>query len=154
MAVVGLWPDGGEPYEPLWLGVLLGSVLITYVLRPKLTLHEDSLHIRGFVWSRVIPIEEVSAIEGGYGGLFVWWGDGHVSEATAIGEQVNVPGMPGSDGRRHTMKSLILATRDAYLQLHQLRQLPDPRVEDERRRREFQQSGWVEDPPPSREQRK
>ncbi len=154
IAVGSLWPYAGEPYEPMWLGPLLGVAFVTYPLRPKLALHEDSLYIRGFVLSRVIPIEEISAIEGGYGGLDIWWGDGQMSEATAIGEQTNLSIMPGSDGRRHTMKALILETRDAYLRRHRLTPLPDPRVEDERLRREFQERGWVEDPPAPREKRK
>lgn len=57
-----------EPYEPMWINVLGGLALITYALRPKLTLHEDAVHIRGLVLSRIIPVEEISAIEGGYGG--------------------------------------------------------------------------------------
>ena len=153
MTVAALWPYEDEPYDPLWLLALFGCGFVTYVLRPKLTLHEDAIHLRGFVLSRVIPIEEVSAVEGGYGGLNIWWADGRVSEATTIGEQANVSGMPGSDGRRHTMRSLILATRDAYLRRHGLSPLPDPRDEDERRRREFQERGWAEYPPPPRVRR-
>ena len=87
-------------------------------------------------------------MEGGYGGLDVWWGDGRMSEASAIGEQTNVDGLPGSDGRRHSMRTLILQTRDTYLQEHGLRPRPDPREENERRRREFVERGWVEHNPP------
>lgn len=103
-------------------------------LRPKLTLYEDAVYIRGQILSRVIPITEVSAVQAGYGGLDIWWGNGRMSEASAIGEQTNIDGLPGSDGRRHTMSSLILATRNTYLNQHGLTARPDPREEDERRR--------------------
>jgi hypothetical protein len=153
MVSAAFWPYEDEPYEPLWFLALLGCLFVAYVLRPMLTLHEDAIHVRGMVLSRVIPIEEVSAVAGGYGGLHIWWADGRMSEATAIGEQANWSGMPGSDGRRHTMRTLILATRDAYLKRHGLTALPDPQHEDERLRREFQERGWAEYPPPSSRRR-
>ena len=94
-------------------------------------------------------------MDGGYGGLNIWWGDGRATEASAIGEQTNVPGLPGSDGRRHDMKELILQTRDTYLQTHGLRTRPDPHEEYERRRRDFEERGWVEhNPPLTRDARK
>lgn len=148
MLVGAFWPYSGEPYEPIWLSVPVAAVFIGWALRPKLTLHQDSLYIRGQVLSRIIPIEEISAVEGGYGGLDIWWGDGRMSEASTIGEQTNIDGLPGSDGRRHSMRSLILQTRDAYLREHGLRPRPDPREEAERRRREFLERGWVEHNPP------
>jgi hypothetical protein len=104
----------------------VAAVLGIWALRPKLTLHEDAVYIRGQILSRVIPIEEVSAVQGGYGGLDIWWGDGWMSEASSIGEQTNIDGLPGSDGRRHTMRTLILATRDTYLASHNLKARPDP----------------------------
>lgn len=112
----------------MWINVLGGLALITYALRPKLTLHEDAVHIRGLVLSRIIPVEEISAIEGGYGGLVIRWGDGRMTEATAVGEESNLPGWPGSDGRRHNMRSFILATRDAHLQRQRPSPLSDPDV--------------------------
>ena len=148
----GLWPYPGEPYEPIWIAVVVGTALATLALRPKLTLHEDALHIRGFIFSQVVPIEEVSAVNSGYGGLDVSWGDGHTSGASAIGEQANLPGMPGSDGRRHAMKSTILLTRDEYLKAHGLLPLPDPQAEQDRQRREFRERGWTEDSPSSRQE--
>jgi hypothetical protein len=75
-----------------------------------------------------------------------------VTEATAVGEETNLPGLPGSDGRRHTMRSLILATRDAHLERHRASPLSDPDAEDDRRQ-EFKRRGWAEDPTPSRERR-
>lgn len=153
MAGAAFWLFKDEPSSLLWLiALLLGCSFVTYALRPKLTLHEDAIHIRGFALSRVIPIEEISAMDGGYGGLDIWWGDEQMSEVTAIGEQANVSGMPGSDGRRHSIKSLVLATRDAYLTQHGLTALPDPRKENERLRREFQERGWA-DYPKQRERR-
>lgn len=153
MTAAAFWPYEGEPYDPLWSLALMGCGIATYVLRPKLTLHEDAVHIRGFALSRVIPIEEVSAVEGGYGGLCIFWADGRMSEAPAIGEQTNWSAMPGSDGRRHAMGKLILSTRDAYLRRYGLTPLPHPQDEHERLRREFQERGWTEYPPPSRERR-
>ena len=153
MVAAAFYPYEGEPYDPLWTLALMAGLIVTYVLRPKLTLHEDAVHIRGFMLSRVIPIEEVSAVAGGYGGLVIYWADGRASEATAIGEQTNWSGMPGSDGRRQTMRSLILSARDTYLERHGLVALPHPQDEDERLRREFQERGWAEYPPPSRERR-
>lgn len=144
----GFWPYAGEPYEPVWLAVPVAAVLGIWALRPKLTLYEDAVYIRGQILSRVIPIKEVSAVQGGYGGLDIWWGNGRMSEASAIGEHTNIDGLPGSDGRRHTMSSLIPATRNTYLNQHGLTARPDPREEDERRRREFMQRGWVEHNPP------
>jgi len=149
MVAGAFWPEAGEPYEPIWvgLGVVLAAVLVLYALRPKLTLFEDAVYIRGQILSRLIPIEEIAAIQGGYGGLGIWWGDGHYSEASTIGEQTNIDGLPGSDGRRHTITTLILTTRDAYLERHGLIALPDPHEEDERRRREFKERGWAEHNP-------
>jgi hypothetical protein len=157
MVAGALWPEAREPYEPLWVGlaVVLGAVLVLYALRPKLTLFKDAVYIRGQILSRLIPIEEIAAIQGGYGGLGIWWGDGHYSEASTIGEQTNIDGLPGSDGRRHTIRTLILTTRDAYLERHGLIARPDPHEEDERRRREFKERGWVEhNPPPTRESKR
>ena len=152
MATGAFWPYAGEPYAPIWVGVAVAAVLVNWALRPKLTLFEDAVYIRGQLLSRLIAIEEIAAVEGGYGGLGIWWGDGHYSEVSSIGEQTNIDGLPGSDGRRHTMRTLILTTRDAYLELHGLIAPPDPPEEDERRRREFEERGWVEhNPPPTRE---
>lgn len=147
-----VWPYAGEPYEPIWIGVAVGAVLLLPALRPKLTLFEDAVYIRGYLLSRLIPIEQIALVEGGYGGLDFWWGDGHFSSANSIGEQTNIEGLPGSDGRRHTIRTLILTTRDEFLERHGLIALPDPHEEDERRRREFQERGWVEhNPRPTRE---
>jgi len=144
----GVWPYAGEPYEPIWITVAVGVVMIAYALRPKLVLFEDALYIRGHLLSRLISIHEISAVAGSPDGLDVWWGDGHMSEASAIGEEGLWAELPGSDGRRHDMKSLILGTRDAYLAQHGLSARPDPAVEDERRRREYKERGWVEHNPP------
>ena len=148
LLVSAFWPYTGEPYEPIWLNVPVAAVFIGWAVRPKLMLHQDSLYIRGQILSRVIPIEEISAVEGGYGGLDIWWGDGHMSQASTIGEQTIIDGLPGSDGRRHSMRTLILKTRDSYLEEHGLPPRPDPREEDERRRSEFLERGWVEHNPP------
>jgi hypothetical protein len=148
MVAGSVWPYAGEPYEPIWVGVAVGAVFVIWALRPKLTVFADAVYIRGRILSRLIPIEEIAAVEGGYGGLGIWWGDGHFSEASSIGEQTNIDGLPGSDGRRHTIRTLILTTRDAYLERHGLIAPPDPREEDERRRREFKERGWVEHSPP------
>lgn len=147
MVAGAFWPYARKPYEPIWVGVAVGAVLVLCALRPKLTLFEDAVYIRGQILSRLIPIEQIAAVEGGYGGLDIWWGDGHFSEASSIGEQTNIDGLPGSDGRRHTIRTLILTTRDAYLKGHGLIAPPDPREEDERRRREFEERGWVEHNP-------
>lgn len=154
MVAAGVWPWPEEDsYRPIWITLVVGSMLIWYGLRPKLVLFEDALYIRGPVLSRVIPIEEIAAVGGGYGGLDVWWGDGRMSEASAIGEQTNINGLPGSDGRRHDMRTLILEARDVYLDRHGLVARPDPAEENERLRREFEQRGWVEHNPPLTEPR-
>lgn len=146
------WPEESS-YRPIWIGVVVGMSLVWYGLRPKLVLFEDALYIRGPILSRVIPIEEISAVAGGYGGLDIWWGEGRMSEASAIGEQTNIDGLPGSDRRRHDMRSLILETRDAYLDSHGLTARPNPVEEDERRRKEFERRGWLEHNPPVRGRR-
>ncbi|HQK95337.1 MAG TPA: hypothetical protein PLD23_17710 [Armatimonadota bacterium] len=143
-----LWPYAGERYEPLWWGLPLGALFVTYPLRPRLRLHEDALHVRGVVFSRVIPIADVAAVQGGYGGLGIWWGDGRFTEASTIGEQNNVEWLPGGDSRRYSMRDLIFETRDAYLLEHGLEARPDPHHELEGQRREFQERGWVEHNPP------
>jgi len=122
MIAGAFWPEAGKSYEPLWVGVevVVGAMLVLYALRPKLTLFKDAVYIRGQFLSRLISIEEIAAVEGGYGGLGIWWGDGHFSEASSIGEQTNIDGLPGSDGRRHAIRTLILTTRDAYLERHDL----------------------------------
>lgn len=84
-------------------GPLLGVGLVWYGLRPKLVLFEDAVYVRGHVLSWVIPTQEVSVCEGGYGGLSISWGDGHLSVAPAIGEQTNLDGLP--DPRRRTWKT-------------------------------------------------
>jgi hypothetical protein len=145
-----LWPYADEPYEPIWWGLPLGALFVIYPLRPRLRLHEDALHVRGVLLSRVIPIADVSAIQGGYGGLDIWWGDGRFTEVSTIGEQNNIEWLPGGDSRRYTMRDLILETRDTYLHEHALQARPDPRQEQERQRREFQARGWVEHNPPLR----
>ena len=152
MIAGSFWPWAGESNEPVWGGVAVGAVLLLPALRPKLTLFEDAVYIRGYLLSRLIPIEQIAAVQGGYGGLDICWGDGHFSEASSIGEQTNIDGLPGSDRRRQTIRTLILSTRDAYLERHGLIALPDPHEENERRRREFQERGWVEhNPRPTRE---
>ena len=148
MVAAALWPYEGEPYEPIWLLGAMGIWLVWYALRPKLVLYEGAVYIRGHLLSRVIPISEISKVEGGWGGLTIWWADGRMSEAPAIGEQTNIDGLPGSDRRRHDIKGLILATRDRYLTAHKLTALPDPIKEAERHRQEFQTRGWVEHNPP------
>lgn len=153
MMLAAFWPFEGEPYEPLWLLAAVGAGLVWYALRPKLILFQDALYIRGHILSRVIPIQEIAKVEGGYGGLSIWWGEGRMSEAPAIGEQTNIEGLPGSDGRRHDIKNLILDTRDKYLQTHHLQALPDPYEQAEQHRQEFLQRGWVEHNPPLRDTR-
>ncbi|WP_218144428.1 hypothetical protein [Pedococcus cremeus] len=150
MLLGSLWPYAGEPYEPIWWVVPFAALLAIYPLRPRLRLHEDAMHVRGVLLSRVIPIEEVSAVQGGYGGLDIWWGDGRFTEVSSIGEQNNVEWFPGGDGRRYLMRDLILDTRNEYLRAHGLKSRPDPHREQERQRREFRERGWVEHNPPLR----
>ena len=148
MLVGAFWPWADEPtYRPTWIGVPTGVALIGYALRPKLSLYEDALWIRGHLLSRVIPIEQIAVVEAGYYGLDVFWGDDGFSQVPAIGEQTNIEGLPGSDRRRHDIRGLILQTRDDYLRRHGLEALPDPRKEHERRAREARARGWVESNP-------
>ncbi|MGN6302969.1 MAG: hypothetical protein ACTHN8_17940, partial [Angustibacter sp.] len=148
MLVGAFWPWADEAtYRPLWIGALAGAGLIGYALRPKLSLYEDALWIRGHFLSRVIPIEQIAVVEAGYSGLNVFWGDDGFSQVPAIGEQTNIEGLPGSDRRRHDIRGLILETRDAYLRRHGLAALPDPRKEQERRAREARARGLVESNP-------
>jgi hypothetical protein len=154
MVTAAFWPYAGEAYEPLWLLAALGVGLVWYALRPKLVLYPDAVYVRGHILSRVIPIDQVSAVQGGYGGLTIWWGDGSMSEAPAIGEQNLVGWLPGDDSREVDMRELILSTRDAYLFENGLAALPDPREVAERQRREFRERGWVEHNPPLVDRRK
>ena len=134
----------------MWWGLPLAVLFVIYPLRPRLRIHEDALHVRGVVLSRVIPIAEVSAVQGGYGGLDIWWGDGRFTEASTIGEQNNAEWLAGGDSRRYSMRDLIFETRDAYLREHGLEARPDPHRELERQKQEFQERGWVEHNPPLR----
>jgi hypothetical protein len=144
MIAGAFWPEAGKSYEPLWVGVevVVGAMLVLYALRPKLTLFEDAVYIRGQFLSRLISIEEIAAVEGGYGGLGIWWGDGHFSEASSIGEQTNIDGLPGSDRRRHAIRTLILTTATRTWSDMTWSHPPDPHEEDDGRRSEFKERGW------------
>lgn len=74
--------------------------------------------------------------------------------ALPIGLQNVVSWLPGDDGREVDMRQMILSTRNAYLARHNLTARPDPRLEEERRRREFRERGWVEHNPPLVDRRK
>jgi hypothetical protein len=55
MVAGAFWPYAGKPYEPIWVGVAVGAVLVIWALRPKLTLFEDAVYIRDRILSRLIP---------------------------------------------------------------------------------------------------
>lgn len=84
MVTAAFWPYAGEAYGPLWLLAALGVGFVWYALRPRLVLYPDAVYVRGHILSRVIPIDQVSAVQGGHGGLTIWWGDGSMSEASRL----------------------------------------------------------------------
>lgn len=154
MMALAFWPHADEPYQPLWQLAAMGLGSVWYALRPKLMLFTDAVYIRGHILSRVIPIQEITTVRGGYYGLDIGWGEDSVSLAPTIGEQNVVSWLPGDDSREVDMRQLILSTRDSYLTEHNLTARPDPQLEYERQRREFRERGWVEHNPPLVDRRK
>lgn len=135
----------GVLMDPLWRGtwvvlsVVMGAALLVLPWRPLLRLHPDAVHVRGLVLSRVIPIEEVALVLPSRDGLTIWWGDGHCTTASFVGELGLLGELVGLGGRAASMTDQIMDARDAYLTSHGLKPRPDPFDEAQKRKDHFWQ---------------
>jgi hypothetical protein len=96
MVAGAFWPYAGGPYEPIWVGVAVGAVLVIWALRPKLTLFEDAVYIRGRILSRLIPIEQIAAVEGAMAGSTSGWATGTSTRPAASASRPTSTGCPGA----------------------------------------------------------
>lgn len=153
MVIGGLGLAGGLTYLPdpqAFMGTALGAGAIALALRPKVTLYEDAVTVRGLFVTRVIPIEEVFEVVSGRDGATIAWGDAEYTTTYFIGETGWLLTLPSERRQIVDLRTRILGTRDTYLAEHGLQAPVDPQLAVQERQREFERRGWVEipvDPP-------
>lgn len=131
--------------DPQWRGAwvvlsfVMGVALLVLPWRPLLRLHPDVVDVRGLFLSRLIPIEEVALVLPSRDGLTIWWGDGHCTTASFVGELGLVGELVGLGGRAASMTDQIMDARDAYLTTHGLDPRPNPFDEAQKRKDAFWQ---------------